>query len=211
MVNLNAEEWVSLREFARRREVALSAVQKAIDSGRVTAVKRDARGRLQAIEVRQASIEWDTKTDPVQAARSGQVLGGTVAQPGGQLPLDEAPATVPTSAQPDSPAAGQQDSYYAARAKREEFNAKEAELKYLQTIGALVSAEEMRTISARRYRALRDAFLAVADQEAPILAAEKDPVAIRERLRRAFNKVLHELADDARAEAARGDTERLAA
>jgi len=71
----NAEEWISLREFARRREVSLAAVQKAIESGRVRAVTRDGNGRLTSIEFVRAMREWNGNTDPAQAARSGKILG----------------------------------------------------------------------------------------------------------------------------------------
>lgn len=68
------ENWVSLREFARNRGVRLSAVQKAIESGRVTAVKRDEKGRLKAIELNRAMAEWNGNTDLDQAARAGAPL-----------------------------------------------------------------------------------------------------------------------------------------
>ena len=84
-------------------------------------------------------------------------------------------------------------------------------LAYLEAIGALVSADEVRTLGARRYRAARDAILAVPDQEAAILAVERDPVVIRERLMVALRKALHGLADEARTEAAGGTAERMAA
>ena len=60
-------------------------------------------------------------------------------------------------------------------------------------------------------RAARDAILAVPDQEAAILAVERDPVVIRERLMVALRKALHGLADEARTEAAGGTAERMAA
>ena len=74
------EEWVSLREFARRRGVSLQAVQKAIASGRVTAVRRaDAGpegqpGRILGIEVNAATQQWNRNTDPTEAAKSGKVI-----------------------------------------------------------------------------------------------------------------------------------------
>lgn len=64
-------EWVSLRRFARERGVTLGAVQKAIESGRVTAVQRKENGRLCAIDLVEASLQWDSRTDPTEAARSG--------------------------------------------------------------------------------------------------------------------------------------------
>mgnify|MGYP001563191243 FL=1 len=66
------EEWISLRAYARHREVALSAVQKAIESQRVTAVRRDAGGRLSSIEMHEADRQWSANTDPVEAARNGK-------------------------------------------------------------------------------------------------------------------------------------------
>ncbi len=74
------EEWVSLREFARRRGVSLQAVQKAIASGRVTSVRRaDAGpegqpGRILGIEVNAATQQWNRNTDPTEAAKSGKVI-----------------------------------------------------------------------------------------------------------------------------------------
>jgi len=74
------EEWVSLREFARRRGVSLQAVQKAIASGRVTAVRRAPAGaegqpgRITAIEVCLATAQWNRNTDPAEAAKSGHVI-----------------------------------------------------------------------------------------------------------------------------------------
>jgi hypothetical protein len=198
-----AEDWITLREFARRREVALSAVQKAIESGRVSAksVTRSASGRLKAIEFNRASAEWNGSTDPVQAARSGQVLGQPVLPVAG----DEK--------QPDPERGGDRQSaeFYKHRAKTEEYKAKDAELDYLQKVGVLVSAEEVRSIAMRRYKSVRDSLLAIPEQEAAILAAETDASAVRDRLANAIKKALHGLADNARSDLAAGGAERLAA
>ena len=222
------EAWISLREFARQRGVTLAAVQKAIASGRVTAVRRDANERISGIELHRATAQWNAMTDPAQSARSTQSLelslaasssmptAGAAAAPGASQP-----AAAPSEAQPapsESPAMAAPDvadrdphGYHAHRAEREKFEAKKAELAYLEAIGALVSADEVRTLGARRYRAARDAILAVPDQEAAILAVERDPVVIRERLMVALRKALHGLADEARTEAAGGTAERMAA
>lgn len=197
-------------EYARHRKCAPNAVKKAEDDGRIrAAVKRDESGKFLGIDWRAADKLWALNTDPVQAGRSGQVLGAPGAAQTSELQLGDVPPRTEPPAAAD-PEEGQQESYYVARAKREEYAAKEAELKYLKSIELLVSAEEVRTISARRYRALRDSLLAVVEQEAPVLEG-LPAVQIRERLTRAFHKVLHELADHARAEAARRDPERLAA
>lgn len=53
---MNAQ--ISLREFARQCGVSLFAVQKAIAAGRITAVSRDAAGRIAGIDPVQAGVQW---------------------------------------------------------------------------------------------------------------------------------------------------------
>jgi hypothetical protein len=234
----SAEEWISLREFARRRGVDLRAVQKAIESGRVTAVRRDERGRLVGIEVAAATMQWDMNTDPVEAAKSGKILGqvnGVGAQPMSGMSAiapavlnepaaaTETPATSEAAAQQggaesaiaqtSGPAPADKDphGYYEARARREQFQSKQAELDYLQALGELVSSSEMRRISGRRYRTMRDKLLNIADRLAAVLAAERDPAQVHAVLTADIKRVLHELSDDASAELAAGLAERVAA
>lgn len=205
-----AEEWISLREFARRHEVRLSAVQKAIESGRVTAIKREG-SRIVAIEFHAASQQWSANTDPVQAARSGHALSAPMQASGPveqQLELaakDEPPAATPASGDKDP------HGYYEARAKRERHQAEMAELDLLEQLGKLVSVDEMRQVTGRRYRAMRDKLLNIPDRIAAVLAAEKDTARVHAALTAELKRVLHELSDDAGAEAARGVAERVAA
>ncbi len=251
------EEWVSLREFARRRGVSLQAVQKAIASGRVTAVRRadsgaDGQpGRITGIEVNQAAAQWNRNTDPNEAAKSGKVIpapdvaqdacglqtaaeaspivrsdrqnsqrpavvlqsqpslldpapmvadapetpgapaGGSDDQAPGTRPADAtpnpAPETVaaaavglnteptPDAVAPDAPA---NSKYYSHRSRREEFSAKTAELDYLEKIGALVPVAGVRRAIVLAARALREAQAGLASSQAPLLAAERDPVRV---------------------------------
>lgn len=251
------EEWVSLREFARRRGVSLQAVQKAIASGRVAAVRRadpgtaGQLGRILAIEVSAATQQWNRNTDPTEAAKSGKVIpapaaaqpecglltavvatpidradrqnsqqaavvlqsqpslidqapvvadapeppgasvGGSGNQAPGTRPADATPNPAPepvTAAAdrlngqpplPEAPADSPQNSeYYAHRSKREEFNAKSAEMDYLAKIGVLVPAATVRKIVFDAARALRDSMLSIPDRTSPLLAAERDPVRV---------------------------------
>lgn len=71
MSDAAVEDWISLREFSRRRGVSLTAVQRAIADGRVKAVRRnEASGNLEAIEYHAGSREWNENTDLTQAART---------------------------------------------------------------------------------------------------------------------------------------------
>jgi hypothetical protein len=217
---------ISLREFARRRKVTLGAVQKAIKSGRVgdDAIERNQLGRVVKIDEDLANAHWAANTDPVEAARNGQfhtpasgsAAAGTVESPavpagqGEQLQLEEPGAT---SAAPGVSAAagGSQSQYLDARARRENFEAKSAELKYLENVGLLVSASEAREAAFRRYRTLRDKLINIPDRVATILAAERDPVVVHKLLTEELKRVLNELSDGARSAAAGGDSERMAA
>lgn len=192
---------VSLRAFARARKVRLSAVQKAIKSGRITAIERDAKGRVIGIDELKAAVEWDRNTDPVEAARNGKL---------GQLEVSaEPPAAAPPTETPKPP--GSQESYLDHRARRELFESKTAELDYLKAVGRLVSADEMRDASFRRYRTLRDKLLNVPDRIATIVAAERDPVVVHKLLTDEIKRVLNEFSDGARSSATGGDPERMAA
>jgi hypothetical protein len=195
--------YVSLRRFAEVRDVNLSAVQKAIESGRVKSVLREG-DRLVGIHQAQAMAEWDANTDPVEAARNGKL---PLAEPAaGATEASPTPTPTPEPAQPTS-----NQAYLDARARREEFEAKSAELSYLKEVGLVISATEARETAFRRYRALRDKLLNIPDRVSTILAAERDPVTIHRLITDELKRVLNELSDAARSEAAGGDSERLAA
>lgn len=228
-----APKWISLRAYARHRGVALAAVQKAIESGRVTAVRRNAAGRLKGVDQVAADEQWLANTDPVESAKTTDSLrAASLAAAAGVLPFGAlaapraealAPpaaeagvssaggAAAPQAAAADPEAVGKDFGYFEARAKREQFQAKQAELQYLEAIGQLVPKAELQQAAFRRYRAIRDKLLNIPDRLGAILAAETDPHRVHSLLGKEIQQVLHELSDDARAEAARGAAERVAA
>lgn len=198
------EEWISLREFARRREVTLGAVQKAIESKRVTAVRRSQAGRLTAIEFHQACLQWNRNTDPDQAGRAGQGLAASNTQPTGLSAASVAPGSEDSAAGSANgelplgkpPAAAQDNDefgYLGHRAKREEFQAKRAELDYHERVGTLVSAADIREQQFTILREIRDNILAIATRVSPRLAAETDPMRIQVMLDDEHRKALNEL------------------
>lgn len=198
------EEWISLREFARRREVTLGAVQKAIESKRVTAVRRSESGRLLAIEYHAATAQWNSNTDPDQAARAGQAAAAAnsaavVASPA-QSPLggvDIAGERTSGEAPPgrNNPAAPSDDEhgYLGHRAKREEFQAKRAELDYLERVGVLVSAAQVQAEQFDIFRQHRDKLEQIPANLSERLAAETDPQRVEHLLRTAIRNTLNEL------------------
>lgn len=229
-------DWVSLREFSRRRGVALSAVQKAIDSGRVTAVRRNARGHLEAIDARLAAVQWDGNTDPVEALKNGKLPGQQQADEsntprengargnGGQ---GAAPALGPERELPlfqadkpagDSSLAGKSESsaavgdakdfgYLQARATTEQYRAKQAELDYLEKLGLLVAVGEVERETAEIFSQLQTSIYQQLAAHAQEFAAETDPIRMERLLREALRKVFHEFSGRLAADAPGGATD----
>lgn len=217
------ENWIALREFARMRGVTLGAVQKAISSGRVKSVRRSGTGRLVAIELHAATREWNGNTDLDQATRAGAPvlfrpdgIGAPTAPESradsgenqGVLPGNDAYSQASARNQGGS---GDDERYLAARAKKQEFEAQQAELDYLEALGLIVSVEELQRVNARRYALVRDKLLNIPDRLATILASERDAAKIHSTITGEIKRVLNELADAAESETAGGATERVAA
>jgi len=225
-----AEDWVSLREFGRRHALSLAAVQKAIETERITAVKRGHGGRLSGVEANAAWLQYNANTDPAEAAKNGKTLdegippaeNGAPGMPGqGVAPAlgPERELGLPEAKEPPAgqPAGGtavtskDPHGYQAARAERERLEVQQRNLDLAKAIGLVISTEEQRRVSARRYRAIRDQLLNIPDRICAALAAERDPAQVHALLTTELKQVLHELSNDASAEVARGLAERVAA
>lgn len=194
-------------EYARHRGCAPNAVKKAEDDGRIAAaVVRDEQGVFVAIKWQLADQLWAQNTDPAEAARTRPAAIAPVQQE--ILPSADAPAP---GTEPPAPTSTDQADYLASRAKRENFQAKTAELEYLQAIGELVPAGEAREVAFRRYRTLRDKMLNIPERVASVIAAERDPARVHKLLTDEIKRVLNELSENARSEITGGTQERVAA
>lgn len=186
---MQQDEWISLREFARRCEVSPWAVSRAVQSGRVSSVRRDESGRCVAVEWNRARAEWIARTDPAQAERRGAAMESQLeAQAAGEQGGDD---EIPSLS-------------IALRRKRwAETVLKELEAQKAR--GEVVEIEEVKRAAYRRYRAIRDRLIGIADRVAPIVAAEHDVAIVHATIRDEIRKVLHELADSALESAAADD------
>lgn len=213
-------ELMGRNEYARHRGCAPNAVAKAEDDGRIAvAVVRDEQGTFVGIKWRLADELWAQNTDPVEAARTRPAVIAPVQQ---EIPTME-PSTPGSASAPGADASAQpgteapppvpsdQADYLAARAKREGFQAKTAELEYLKAIGELVPSGEAREVAFRRYRTLRDKMLNIPERVSSVIAAERDPARVHKVLTDEIKRVLHELSETARAGVAEGAEERVGA
>lgn len=212
-------DWVSLREFARRRDVTLRAVQVAIASGRVTAVRRNDAGRLTAIDADEAARQWNANTDPELALRTG-----TVVPPPNETPKREESATgmsaapadprrlgavgadapLPDAQQPSgdegaSPERGSEsDSFHRDRAENERIKRINGELDLAERLKRLGKVEDFRRAGLEAAMQAQDALMRLPERLAPLLAAETDPVRCHALLAREIRVVLDGLAERAR-------------
>jgi len=97
-----SQEWIGVRELARRVGRKHRAVQRAVQEGRIpsTAVRRAPGGRIVAVEYYAAAHAWADKTDLDQALRTS-------------TPLRVASEPVQTSAPPSVPVPAPIDPYDA--------------------------------------------------------------------------------------------------
>lgn len=182
---------LGLREYARYREarglpgITLRAVQKAIESGRITTVV-DENGKPK-IDAEVADIQWGRNTDPDQSARAN--AGRDVAPPpsGGH--------GVGTGAGGSGSPGGEREGslYWDAKTRREIAEAAKAELQLEEMSGGLVKRDAVERAAYEAGRLLRDMILSVPSGLATELAAMAEPQAIEARMRDELRKVLDNL------------------
>jgi pyruvate/2-oxoglutarate dehydrogenase complex dihydrolipoamide acyltransferase (E2) component len=161
---------LSLRAYAKHRGVSLAAVQKAIQSGRITP---NADGR---IDSERADAEWGAKTRP------------------GQRGAREAPVVRQEPVEP--PAAGLD--YFRARAIRESYLARLAKIEFEEKTAKLVSRDEVQVAAFTKARTIRDNLLNIPDRLAATLAAETDADRVHQLLSAEIRQALEELSGGGR-------------
>lgn len=179
---------MGLREYARYREskglpgITLRAVQKAIESRRITTVV-DEKGKAK-IDAEVADIQWGRNTDPDQSARAN--AGRDVAPPRMGGNGHDAGSGAPGGEREGS-------LYWDAKTRREIAEAATAELKLEEMSGGLVKRAAVERAAYEAGRLLRDMILSVPSGLAAELAAMTDPAAIESRIRDELRKVLDNL------------------
>lgn len=156
---------MSLRAYARYRGVALSAVQKAIKSGRIS-VQPDGR-----IDSAQADIQWAQNTE-------------RHAPPVAQRGQDE-----------DDGSSFGGSQYTKARAVREHYQARLAKIDYEERVAKLVPKDEVQVAAFNKFRQFRDHMLNIPDRVAAMVAAESDSARCYEIIAIEIRRALNDFAD----------------
>ena len=167
---------LSLRGYAKHRQVSLGAVQKAIKSGRITP---SASGKIDAAI---ADGQWVKNTAPRPTTRPAPAKVAT-SQPAVPVAEHQPRAESPGSAGLE---------YSRARAVKETFLAKMAKIDYDERSNNLVSRQEMEVAAYNKYRTFRDNILNIADRVSAVLAAESDTANVHKILSTELRKALQE-------------------
>ena len=180
------DQYISLRAYSRLRGVSLYAVQTAIASGRVTAVRRDDKGKITGIDPVKADAQWAANTDATEAARTGaDPFRGAVVQPD----LVDRAAVEPLPSGPSDTS-----EYQASRAKREEYQAEMARLTLLERLGQVGSVDGFLRAVADAAQLTQDRVLQVPSRISTSLAVETDPIKIETLLTRELKDALDGIA-----------------
>ena len=156
---------MSQRAYARHRGVALSAVQKAIETGRIS-TQPDGR-----IDSEQADVEWEQNT------------------------TRHAPPVANRGPEEDDVSIFGASQYAKARAVREHYQARLAKLEFEEKTGTLIRADEVKVAAFNLFRQFRDHLLNLPDRLAAILAAESEAAKVYQILSEEIRKSLNEFAD----------------
>ena len=168
---------LSLRTYAKHRGVAMSAVQKAIKSGRITT------NQAGKIDSDIADAEWKANTRQQHQGRPA----------GARVPARTSVASVVESERTETAGAGGLD-YFRARAVREGYLARLAKIEFEEKTAKLISRDEVQVAAFTNGRMARDNLLNIPDRLAATLAAETDADKVHLILTGEIRKALDELA-----------------
>lgn len=175
---------LSLRGYAKHRSCSLSAVQKAIDTKRISTVQ-DGKGRTK-IDPVVADIQWAQNTNPLQQER-GSLKSFEKTQ------ADLAAQSDALTMSPTSPGGVQTSALTNEKTRSEKLRSEMLELQLAQKRGELVRVEDVSRALANKLKAAQEQLSSMADRLAPILAAETDvnaiDVILRDEHRRAMNLI----------------------
>ena len=152
---------VSQRAYARLRGVALSAVQKAITTKRIT-LNPDG-----TIDPERANHEWERNTF---AGKTLHQATRPQATPFSAPPPARGSAGIPSQPEVSSDPVS---AYLRARAVSETFKAKTAQLEYEERAGKLIQATKAGEYASHWSAIVGDALSAYPDRVAPLVAAAK--------------------------------------
>ena len=181
MTRPRKKKLISQREYARRRGISHTAVQRAVKSGRISTVG----GKIHPAR---ADREWSENTD--HSKPRNRITG---------RPKHGRPQGEPPEPMDFGEAGGAHDGkgnatrYAKARAARELWQAQLVKLELDRQRGTLVRADKVRIAAFNAARGARDQLIALPDRVAAILAATQDADEVRRILEEEIERICLEL------------------
>lgn len=188
------------REFSRHMDVSLRAVQKAIESGRITV---DENGK---IDSERAARDWVRNSDESRMSFTdlsrrrvpdvdddSDELDDDQDLPAAGMGAADASAP-PSNAKREDDAVRQ---YREERAKRESIRRQREEAELAEYRGSLIDVNDARRLAFTAYRTLRDAVLNVPVRVKDLVAAETDPARVEAMLERELSAALQQVTPEA--------------
>jgi hypothetical protein len=172
---------LSIRGYARHRQINHTSVLKAIRAGRI---HQEANG---LIDSERADLEWSSNTDEAKPLNS--ISGNSKHR------RDEDVPTLGARSEGGNGSGRVAGSYASARAAREvvELRIRQIELRRLER--TLVDAESVRKEAFNSARAARDALLAIPDRVSAIVAGLDDQHEVHRVLMEEIRNVCEDIAN----------------
>jgi hypothetical protein len=174
-------EVVTLREFARRIGVSLTAIQKGVKTGRIEAITDPATGKITGIDYASQGEAWTANSKHPQK-RPHNIAGGRPRNDG-EAPAAPAAAKTkpkPPADQPSQPTGGM--SMSEVQRAREIVKLQIDNLKLKEAQGELVSAAEVRKQGHALASGIVSHLYNIPDRCADEIAGMSDPHAIHKLL-----------------------------
>jgi len=165
---------VTMAEYARMRGCSEGGVRRAVRDKRISLID----GKIDPVA---ADAQWQRNT----RVRMGSMPALDVAAGRPRVPDGNAPRA-------DADADGD-NSYWAAKSRREKADAEMAELKLAEQRGDMVRSADVRAGQAKRLAALRESLLQLPARLAPVLAVESDPARCHDALQAELRAVLEQM------------------
>jgi len=192
---------VSQRAYGRHRGCSHTAVQRAIQSGRIEKALREKNGRT-LIDLEAADKLWAKNTQETLRRARPKPKGKTITQsviPGTEEDVARLLEAEAKTNGREEVGAVARASIQSAQAKKLEAQASLTELQVERELGRTLPRDEVEREAARVARIIRDGLLALPDRLSGLLAAETEETLIRDLLREETTKLLEELVANVKA------------
>lgn len=169
---------MTLRQYARHRGCSLSAVQKAIATGRISVAREEQHGQRTRVFVDQEDCDagWQMRTDPGYQRNATRKEKGVVEEPVSRTAEPDYTSEQQTDLFPDiqnphdpnskhgqsrAETGDKDNALVRSRTVNEFYKAKTAELEYNEKLGRLVDVEAMKVAAFNAARTVQQNLLNV--------------------------------------------------